>query len=81
MKFQITMQDPDGVFEGIRDAVDESLKSNPPWLGETEDDLREIRTTGLNELCGKWFEYGEYLTIEIDTAKKTARIVPVGEEE
>lgn len=31
----------------------------------------------MKELCKKWFEYGEYLTVEIDTDAKTCTVVPV----
>jgi hypothetical protein len=48
------------------DAIDEAFRLLEP------DDADEAR-----EVAEKWFEYGEYVTIELDTKKGTAEVVPV----
>ena len=41
----------------------------------------ELRVEKALDVASKWFEYGEYLTVEIDTEKETIRVVPVSEKE
>lgn len=75
MKFRVTMKDPDGVFESLRDAATASLKGTE-GLGDMErDDLIEKRREGFGFHIKPWFEYGEYLTVEIDTDAKTCVVV------
>jgi hypothetical protein len=31
------------------------------------------------QMCGRWFGYGEYLTVEIDTDAKTCTVIPDNE--
>lgn len=73
MKFKVTMKDPDTLHDAIADAVKDELKQMN--LGEDEKEaLQEIRANRYAEIAGKWFEYGEYLTVEIDTEAKTATV-------
>jgi hypothetical protein len=60
MKLTITMKTPDCVDDAIRDA-----READPDIDEGE----------IKEVCSKWFEYGEYLYVEVDTSKKTARVL------
>lgn len=79
MKFLVTFKDPDGPSDCINEAAVEEAKSVAKFddLDEDEQDsLVESRKEKLNELCRTWFEYGEYVTIEIDTEAKTATVVP-----
>lgn len=73
MKFKITLKDPDGVYESVRQAAEGSLPE-----GELSDDereaLMETRMKRLNDIIGKWFEYGEYLTVEVDTETRTISV-------
>ncbi len=62
MKFQVTMKAPDALYEAIRQAV---LKA------PEDDDLRQE----LIEKCERWFKWGEYLTVEIDTEAMTCQVV------
>jgi len=63
MKFKITMKDPDGFANSIREAAD----------GETENkDEAEQRAEELKQYTKKWFKYEEYLTVEIDTESGAA---------
>ena len=34
---------------------------------DEQEVLLEYRSEKVYEQCGKWFEYGEYLVVEIDT--------------
>lgn len=80
MKFKVYMKDPDVLHDGIEEAIDEDLKSS--GLPDDEQEaLREIRFEKASDVASKWFQYGEYLTVEIDTEKETIRVVPVGEDE
>ena len=48
-----------------------------PIADALEDTIREEEIGGaVLEMCKeKWFEYGEYLTVEIDTEKGTCVVV------
>lgn len=48
------------------DVVDDTLAN----IQLNEDEFDE-----LQELCSKWVEYGEYLRVEIDSDKKTCRVL------
>lgn len=73
MKFRITMKDPDGFYECVAEAVARSL---PKDLSEREKDaLTAARTEETNQMLRRWFEYSEYLTVEIDTEAKTLSVV------
>jgi len=69
------MKDPDTLNDAIGDAV---AKDSPAGLDDAETQLiREHRNEAIYNLCGKWFKYGEYLMVEIDTEKQTCVVVPV----
>lgn len=75
MKIKITFKDPDALLDCIDDAI-EDLEIK----GLDEDELaavKEEKKDKAMELCGKWFEYGEYLTVEVDTEKETCKVLEV----
>lgn len=73
MKVTITFKDPDGVYECVRDAVQESL---PDGLDEGEQgDLLESRTEATFEKLKQWLRWKEYVTVEFDTEAGTATVV------
>lgn len=76
MIFRVTMKDPDTLYDAIDEQLDEELPSD----NEEAEAVREIRRSRYAEIASKWFEYGEYLTVEIDTDNKTIHVVPAGEE-
>jgi len=78
MIFKVYMKDTDVLYDGIEEAVDEQLKESGLNAGEQEA-VKDLRIEAAQEVASKWFEYGEYLTVEIDTEKETIRVVPVGE--
>ena len=61
--------------------LDDAIKKDPGLLSIADKDEREavaaIRKEKLHDLCRQWFEYGEYLVVEIDTEAKTCTVVPV----
>lgn len=77
-KISITLKDTDAMYEAIQDHVTEELKASE--LAEDEQDaIRELRVEKYSEIIGKFFEYSEYLTVEVDTDSETARVVTASE--
>lgn len=75
MKVTLTLKDPDGVYESVRDAVQETL---PDDLSEDEaESLLESRIADTHERLKKWVQWKEYVTVEVDTITGEARVVPV----
>lgn len=78
MKFRVHLKDPDV----LHDEIDDAMKKDPSLAAiadkDERDAVKEIRREKLHELCRQWFEYSEYLTVEIDTEAKTCTVVPVG---
>lgn len=75
MKFKVYMKDPDSLYDGIEESLEK-----PENLNEEEWELiKEKRIEDAQEIASKWFQWGEYVLIEVDTVEKTARIVPVSE--
>lgn len=66
MKFKVTMKDPDTLHDAIDDAVRAQVKAMALSDKEAERVI-ELRRDTVGEVCSRWFEYGEYLTVEIDT--------------
>lgn len=69
------MKDPDVLWDAILDAV-----HNEPMPGldqEEKEAVAEKRKSKVRELCNKWFEYGEYLTVEIDTEAGTCTVIEI----
>lgn len=83
MKFRVSMKDPDTLYDAIRDAVEDQIKEQFSDIPDVEvDDLegiKERRCERIDELCSKWFKYGEYLEVEIDTDAKTCTVVENGD--
>lgn len=76
MKFQITMKDPDGVYDCVVDAAKEWAAQVTGVDDDEREALVESKQEKLGEIISAWFEYGEYLTVEIDTDDKSIRVVP-----
>ena len=73
MKFKVQMKDPDT----LEDAIDEAVKKIVIEGVDKEEIemIREHRKDSIRGLCNKWFEYGEYLTVEIDTDANTCTVI------
>ena len=81
MKFRISMKTPEALDRAVREAARE-LAGEPPTHGEGfiashyyKDNLEE-HVDDLKELAKTWFEFGEYLTVEVDTEAKTCVVIP-----
>jgi sarcosine oxidase delta subunit len=73
MKFQITMKDPDSIYESVRNAIN---ISRPNELTDEEwGVVFAIRENSMNKILQKWISYNECITIEIDTVLNTATVV------
>lgn len=74
MKIKIRLKDPDTLHDAISDAVNES-----EILGLSEEEARAVkdaRKEEYMEIAGEWFEYGEYVMLELDTEAKTMKVLP-----
>ena len=78
MIFRVTMKDPDVLQDAIEEEVNNQLMISGLSLEEQEA-IRDIRCEKASEVAHNWFEYGEYLTVEIDTDKETIRVVSAEE--
>ena len=76
MKIKVQMKDPDT----LQDAIEDAVKNDVSTMADLDDDEREAviekRKEKVHELAEKWFRYGEYLAVEIDTDEKTCTVLP-----
>lgn len=77
MKFTVSMKDPDTLSDAIADAVREDLAKIDGLTIDDREALFETRRDAAGEVAAKWFEWGEYLRVEIDTDAKTITVLPV----
>lgn len=74
MKFRITLKDPDG----FSNCVDEAIRKSVLDLDLSEDEadaVFERRQEHVYEELERWFEYNEYVSIDIDLSAMTAEVV------
>ena len=76
MKIKITFKDPDALIDCVADGVRENFTIGDLSEEEAEKVL-EVRGETVREICSKWFEYGEYLTVEVDTEKETCEVLEI----
>ena len=74
MKIRVTMKSPDALSDAIGDAV-ERMRYIAGNSNDEDFDSRDARDELYDE-CSKWFTYGEYLTVEIDTETGEAVVIP-----
>ncbi len=78
MKFRVMMKDPDCLHEAIVEAVTEQL-ADQQLTEDEQEAVVDLRVHRIKDLCEKkWFRYGEYLEVEIDTEAGTCTVVPNG---
>lgn len=70
------MKDPDILGDAIDDAVQEDLNKIEGLDDDDRKALFDIRREAVVEIAAKWFRYGEYLSVEIDTVAGTAVVCP-----
>lgn len=73
-KIVITFKDPDGVYESLREHVDDSLGVTEDLLPSERKRLVQERVSELGKKLSKWVEYGEYITVEFDLKAETATV-------
>lgn len=75
MKFVVTLKDPDVLHNAIREAVRLEVSTLALSDDGEREAVAELRAEKVHALCGTWFRYGEYLTVEVDTEAKTCVVV------
>lgn len=75
MKFSVTMKDPDGVYDSLRDAVMRDVGDIEGLSAEERDVMYSMRMESVKKLLNKWFSCGEYLTVAIDTEADTCVVM------
>jgi hypothetical protein len=75
MKIQITFKDPDALIDCIADGVRENFDKGA-LTDEEAEAVIEKREKIAHSVASKWFKYGEYLTVEIDTDTGTCVVIP-----
>jgi hypothetical protein len=76
MRFRVTLKSPDSLTDAVNDAVNESVADVEGLDEEEIRDLKRERREDLYVAASKWFQYREYLTVEIDTEAGTAVVCP-----
>ena len=74
MKFKVQMKDPDGVQDSLDDAAKEYANAISGLTDDEREAVQEKRREHIGSIAAQWFEWGEYLTVEIDTDAKTIRV-------
>jgi hypothetical protein len=77
VKIRVTLKDPDGIYECITDALKAQMSRPAGCTIEEWDDIIDARR---REITDRWFKYGDYAEIEIDTDGNYARILSVKEQ-
>lgn len=74
MKFTVTMKDPDGVGDSITEAVRADIDSIEGLSDDERAGLAERREEEVRAAIKAWFQYSEYLTVEVDTEAGTCMV-------
>ena len=73
MKVQVTLKSPD--------CLDYAKESIIVWSKDKDDEVdvekTKVEQEKLKRVARKWFECGEYLMVEIDTEKKSIRVLEI----
>lgn len=70
------MKDPDGAYECIKEAAEQQVALIEGIDNDEKENLLESKHEKLQKIASKWFKYGEYLTVEIDTEAQTITVIP-----
>jgi hypothetical protein len=79
VKLRVTLKDSDVLYDEIQRAVALEVEALSDLGDEEKAALKESREGATRKLCSHWFEYSEYLTVEIDTTSRTCVVVPARE--
>lgn len=75
MKIRVTMKDPDVLHDAVNEAALESARAQG-LEGDEAEAIAELRAEKAREVAVRWFRYGEYLDVEIDTEAGTCVVLP-----
>lgn len=80
MKFQITLKDPDGIFDAIDDVAKihalRAIESAGELGGALDaDKVREDFRDAIKSHTREFIRDGEYLTVEFDTVAATCVVI------
>lgn len=73
MIFRVTMKCPDALERAIEEAAKNEMYGEIDEDRDYEQYRQHVEEATV--LCNKWFKYGEYITVEIDTEAKTCVVV------
>lgn len=76
MRFSITFKTPDAMDDAIKDAVFADSDCDCGLCPECRE-VRQEKEPSLRKVAEKFIEYGEYITIELDTETGTATVIPL----
>lgn len=79
MKIRVTVKDPDGFYDCVKDAVKDEVDKIEGISDDEKEELVESRLEDAWDALEKWVTYKEYVTLEFDTDAGTARVL--GEDE
>ena len=80
MKIRVTVKDPDGFYDCVKDAVKEEVDKIDGLDDDEKEGLVESRLEDAWDTLEKWVTYKEYVTIEFDTEAGTARVLEEDED-
>jgi hypothetical protein len=81
VKLRITFKDPDAVYQSDITLQIANCLASLPLTVEEKTLLVEVRSERItSELTDRFFRYGEYVDLEIDTESWDIKVVPVKEQ-
>lgn len=74
MKVAITMKDPDTLHDAVREAATQEVAAIAGLAEDEREGVVEERIEKALKVCEKWFEWGELLTVVVDTEARTISV-------
>lgn len=74
MEIVLNLKDPDGVYDSVRESVSKAVDAIPGLSDSEKDLVIEQRIEEVTNSLGKWVQFGEYVTVIIDTLAGTAKV-------
>jgi len=74
MKIKVTMKCPDALDQAIEKAAEDEV-GGPMDSSEHDERWKDLVLQG-KKVATKWFKWGEYVTLEIDTEANTCIVLP-----
>jgi hypothetical protein len=77
MKIRVTMKDPDTLFDAIDDVLIDQKKMymDMGLSEEAAEAAAGVDSEKMTKFASKFFEYGEYLTVELDDEAGTITVL------